>query len=132
MALAYMDSSALVKLVVAEDETSALEADLAGRDGIVASALVVVECGRAVRRAGNRRVLQRAKEVLEAVYLIDLSTPLLEEAASLKPSSIRSLDAIHIATALSVDEPELDVITYDARMAEAARANGLRVVQPGR
>ncbi|HVL66396.1 MAG TPA: type II toxin-antitoxin system VapC family toxin [Vicinamibacterales bacterium] len=132
MAVAYLDSSALVKLVVVEDETPALEADLAARDGLVASVLVVVECGRAVRRAGGRRVLQRAGEVLEAVYLMDLSLPLLEEAAALQPRSIRSLDAIHIATALSVDEPDLEVITYDARMAEAARANGLRVVQPGR
>jgi predicted nucleic acid-binding protein len=132
MPLAYLDSSALVKLAVAEPETSALEADVAAREGLVASALVVVECGRAARRAGSRRVLQRMEEVLQAVYLIDLNGSLLQEAARIEPDSIRSLDAIHLATALSVDEPTLEVITYDGRMAEAARANGLRVAQPGR
>ena len=132
MALAYLDSSALVKLAVVEAETSALEADLAARDGLVASVLVVVECRRAARRAANRRVVQRIEEVLQAVYLIDLSGPLLDRAARLAPASIRSLDAIHLASALSVEEPALDVITYDGRMADAAQANGLRVAQPGR
>jgi predicted nucleic acid-binding protein len=132
VALAYVDTSALVKLAVVEAETPALEADLAGREGLVASVLVVVECGRAARRAGKRRVLQRIEELLQAVYLIDLSAPLLEEAASLAPASMRSLDAIHLATALSIGDPELEVITYDGRMAEAARANGLRLAQPGR
>jgi predicted nucleic acid-binding protein len=132
MALAYVDSSALVKLAVFEAETTALEADLAGRDGLVASVLVVVECGRAARRTGSRKVQRRVREVLQAVHLIDLSGPLLDEAAGLQPASIRSLDAIHLATALTVDEPGLEIITYDGRMADAARANGLRVAQPGR
>ena len=131
MALAYVDTSALVKLAVVEAETPALEADLAGREGLVASVLVVVECGRAAGRAGNRRVLQRIDEVLQAVYLIDLSAPLLQEAARLAPASMRSLDAIHLATALSIGDPELEVITYDGRMADAAREKGLRLAQPG-
>jgi predicted nucleic acid-binding protein len=132
MSIAYLDSSALVKLMVREDETSALEADLAGRDGLVTSALAMVECQRAAARAGNRRVLQRVSDVLEAVYLLDLTTPVLEQAASLRPAPVRSLDAIHIATAISIGEDDLDLITYDDRMGEAARANGLRVAQPGR
>ena len=103
--VAYVDSSALLKLAVAEPETSALEADLAGRDGLVASRLAALECRRAARRTSNKRVLQAVDEVL---------------------------DAIHLATALSIDEPVLDVITYDRRLAEAAEAAGLRVVQPGR
>lgn len=132
MSIAYLDSSALVKLLVEEGETSALEADLADREGAVASSLAVVECQRAVRRAGNRRLLQRMEEVLEAIYLVDVTTPVLEQASRLGPASIRSLDAIHIATALSIDAEALDVVTYDDRMAEAARMNGLRVAQPGR
>ena len=131
MSIAYLDSSALVKLMVREDETSALEADLAGRDGLVTSSLAMVECQRAAARAGNRRVLQRVSDVLEAVYLLDLTTPVIEQAAGLRPTSVRSLDAIHIATAISVGDDDLEVITYDDRMAEAARANGLRVAQPG-
>ena len=85
MSIAYLDSSALVKLMVREDETAALEADLAGRDGLVTSSLAMVECRRAAARAGNRRVLQRVSDVLEAVYLLDLTTPVLEQAAGLRP-----------------------------------------------
>ena len=132
MSIAYLDSSALVKLIVREAETSALEADLAERDGLVTSSLAMVECRRAAGRAGNRRVLQRLDDVLEAVYLLDLTTRVLEAAASLRPAPVRSLDAIHIATAISVGDADLDLITYDDRMAEAASANGLRVARPGR
>lgn len=132
MSIAYLDSSALVKLMVREDETSALEADLAWRDGLVTSRLAEVECRRAAERAGNRRLLQRVSDVFDSIYLLDLTAPVLAHATSLRPSSIRSLDAIHIAAAISVGDGELDLITYDDRMAEAARANGLRVAQPGR
>jgi predicted nucleic acid-binding protein len=132
MSVAFLDSSALVKLMVQEVETSALEADLATREGAIASALVIVECRRAVRRSGNRRLLQRLAEVLDAIYLVDISAPLLEEASRIRPISVRSLDAIHIATALSIEDAALELITYDERMADAARANGIRVSQPGR
>jgi predicted nucleic acid-binding protein len=132
VAIAYIDSSALLKLIVVEDETSALEADLASRDGLVTSSLAVVECHRAVRRAANRRIVQRTEQVFDAVYLLDLTPVILERASTIEPAMVRSLDAIHIATALSVDDHTLEVITYDDRMAEAARSGGLRVVQPGR
>ena len=125
-----MDSSALLKLVVSEAETAALEADLATRDGLVSSSIAVVECHRAARRAANRRILQRTSEVLESIYLLDLTALILERASTLRPATIRSMDAIHLASALSVDEADLEVITYDDRMAQAARANGLRVSQP--
>lgn len=128
---AYVDSSALLKLVVREPETSALEADLAGRDGLVASRLAVVECRRAARRASNRRVLQTVDEILEAIYLIEVTPAILDDAAAANPPLLRSLDAIHLATALAVGDPEMEVITYDRRFADAARANGLVVVHPG-
>lgn len=132
MGIAYIDSSALLKLIVREDETSALEADLAERDGLVTSALAVVECRRALRRAGPKRLLQQADEVFDSVYVVELTRPILERAAALEPALLRSLDAIHVATALSVGEPGLELLTYDDRMAEGARAGGLRVLQPGR
>ena len=132
MAIGYIDSSALLKLLVREAETSALEADLAAREGLVNSSLAVVECRRAVRRAGNRRLLQRAEQVFEAIYLLDLTPPILERAATVVPATLRSLDVIHLATALSVEEEDLDLITYDDRLAEGAKANKLRVAQPGR
>jgi predicted nucleic acid-binding protein len=130
--IAYIDSSALLKLIVREDETAALETDLAGRDGLVTSTLAVVECRRAVRRGGPKRLLQQAEEVFEIVYLVDMTRPILERAAALEPALVRSLDAIHVATALSVGDPGLEVLTYDDRMAEAAQAGGLRVLQPGK
>ena len=131
MGIAYIDSSALLKLVVVEAETAALEADLASRDGLVTSSLAVVECHRAVRRAANRRIVQRAEQIFDAIYLLDLTPVILERASLLQPATVRSLDAIHIATALSVDDEDLEVITYDQRMAETARSSGLRVIQPG-
>jgi predicted nucleic acid-binding protein len=126
---AYIDSSALLKLVVREAETPALEAYLAGCDGVVASRLVVVECLRAARRAARARLLQTVEQVLEAVYLLEI-TPAILEAAAMVGSPLL-LDAIHLATALSVDDPELEVIAYDERLAEAARGARLTVVQPG-
>jgi predicted nucleic acid-binding protein len=132
MSIAYIDASALLKLVVREAETSALEADLGSREGLVTSSLAIVECQRVVRRAGHRRLLQRAEDVFEAVYLLELTPLILKDAATVAPATIRSLDAIHIATALSVGEKDLDLITYDDRMAEAGRIHGLRVLQPGR
>lgn len=128
----YVDSSALLKLPVREPETAALEAHLVTRDGLVTSRLAVVECRRAVRRASRGRLLQTMDQVLDAVYLIEITHAILEEAASAGPLLLRSLDAIHLATALSVGDPQLEVITYDTRFADAARASGLSVVQPGR
>ena len=129
---AYVDSSALLKLVVNEPETSALEADLVNRDGLVASRLAVLECRRAARRASHARVLQRVDDVLDAIYLLDVTPAILDDAAEADPAFLRSLDAIHLVTALSVGDAALEVITYDARLADAAIAHGLTVVQPGR
>jgi len=129
---AYVDSSALLKLALREPETAALEADLADRDGLVASRLEVVECRRAARRASHRRVLSTVDEILDAIYLIEVTPAILDAAAAADPPPLRSLDAIRLATALSVRDPRMDVITYDDRFADAARAHGLTVVQPGR
>ena len=128
---AYVDSSALLKLVVREPETSALEADLAERNGLVAARLAVVECRRSARRASHRRVLQTVDEILDAIYLIEVTPAILDDAAAAEPPLLRTLDAIHLATALSVGDSGLELITYDRRLAEAARANGLSVVHPG-
>jgi predicted nucleic acid-binding protein len=129
---AYVDSSALLKLVVREPETSALESYFLQCDGLVASRLAELECRRAARRASHSRLLQRVDQALEAVYLLDITRAILDDAAAVTPLLLRSLDAIHLATALSIDDPQLEVVTYDARFADAAREHGLTVVQPGR
>lgn len=105
---------------------------MAERDGLVASTLTALECRRAARRASNKRVLQTVAPVLEPVSLVEITPAILDRAAIAGPPLVRSLDAIHVATALSIAEPGLEIITYDGRMAEAALASGLRVVQPGR
>ena len=128
---AYVDSSALLKLAVLEPETAALESHLLDCDGLVSSRLAALECRRAARRAGHRRLLQRVDQVLDAIYLLEITPAILDDAAAADPP-LRSLDAIHLATALSIGDQQMQVITYDNRFAEAARASGLTVVQPGR
>jgi predicted nucleic acid-binding protein len=128
----YVDSSALLKLAVREPETAPLESHLATRDGLVTSRLAVLECRLAARRASHARLLQTIDQVLDAVYLLDITPAILDDAATANPPLLRALDAVHLATALSIGDAQLEVITYDTRLADAARANGLSVVQPGR
>ena len=128
--VAYVDSSALLKLAVRESETSALESAVLEYEGLIASRLAAVECRRVVRRVGTKRLLQAVEDALDAIYLVDITPAILELAARLDPPMLRSLDAIHLATAISIDDPDLAVLTYDQRLAEAAAVNGLRVLQP--
>lgn len=130
--IAYIDSSALLKLAFPEAETAAVEADLADRDGLISSRLCAIECARAFRRSGGRTALQSLEALLEGVVFIEISSDIAAHASDVGPSGLRALDAIHLASALSTGDPSLEVITYDHRLAEAARANGLTVVQPGR
>jgi uncharacterized protein len=129
--VAYIDSSAVWKLAVREPETAALETYVAACDGLVSSRLAVLECRRAARRASRVRVLHAVDDVLDAIYVLDITQAILDDAALADPPLLRSLDAIHLATALSIGDAQVEVITYDQRFADAARANGLSVVQPG-
>jgi predicted nucleic acid-binding protein len=125
----YVDSSAIVKLVVREPESAALATYLRRKTG-VSSALARVEVERACRIA-SREAGERAIEVLRRFDLLRLSERVLSAAGSLEPSELRSLDAIHLATAAQLGASLTAVVTYDVRMAEAARAQGIRVVAPG-
>ena len=126
----YLDTAALVKLVVAEQETPALRAWLgvADRDPVSCD-LARTELMRAVRRAAPDRVVQ-ARAVLDALTLLEVTTAVFEEAGRLDPAVVRSLDAIHLAAALSLGDDLEGLVTYDERLAEAARANGVAVVAP--
>lgn len=132
MTFAYLDASAIVKLVVAEAETSALERDLAERPGLVTSRLGAAELLRAAGRASTRRVLQQVEEVLQSFVLLEVTPAILDRAGRLRPWTLRTLDAIHLSTAAGLDLSGLEFITYDARLAEAAAQHGLRVRRPGR
>ncbi len=127
---AYFDASALVKLVVHEAESEALVDHLSGPITAVTSALSLAEVTRALRRAPLSR--EDVESALVGFYLMEVTRPILEQAGWIATERVRSLDAIHLATALSMGIPDLQFITYDERLADAARTLRLRVVRPGR
>ena len=131
MTAVYLDSSALVKLVVAEPESSVLVEFLRGRSERVSSAVALVEVPRALRRAGfgvsERR---RSREVMARIALVDVDRRILAAAAALDPPELRTLDAIHLATALAVREDLEVLVTYDRRLATAAERVHLEVSAP--
>lgn len=129
--LIYLDSSAIVKLIVLEQETSALLSFLAGHPERASSVLVRVEVLRALRRAGvSASQRRRAVDVLARIALLHVEDDILESAAELESADLRSLDAIHIATALSIKEELTGVVTYDERFSSAAKRMGLSIFTP--
>lgn len=130
LAAVYLDSSCLVKLVVRERESAALAQYLQAWPRRVTSALARVEVVRAVRVHGPAAVT-RARRLLDGVHLIQVDDYLLDAAAELDPPVLRSLDAIHLAAAHSLRGDLARIVTYDQRMAAAARAMGLPVDAPG-
>jgi uncharacterized protein len=128
---AYLDTSALVKLIVPEPETDHLIAYLAERPRRVSSWLTRVELIRVARRHGQDVVLH-AQELCARLFMLRLDTTILDAAAQLPPQILRSLDAIHLASALRFGDALGDVVTYDLHMVEAATALGLQTVSPGR
>ena len=135
--LIYLDASALVKVVVEEKESAALRAWIATGPDRLSSVVTAVELRRAARRvaAGVSEVIAReltreTEVLLRGVQLLTLDEQIAQQAATLEPPTLRSLDAIHLATALSVDDLS-HFVTYDARLAEAAARAGLVVAMPG-
>ncbi len=128
--MVYLDSSALVKLLREEPESAALLRYLAGREQRVSSALARVEVFRALHRENAAPAIwQRADLVLGSLGLLPLDDPVLREAGNLTPHTLRTLDALHLAAALSLDG--LDAfVTYDRRLGAAAASAGLLVESP--
>lgn len=125
---AYLDSSALLKLVVRERGSEALGIAVRRLVTQASSELAVVEVGRKARIHGHAAE-ERARSVLRRTRLRPIDRPTLDRAAKLDPTGLRSLDAIHLATALSLDGLDL-FISYDDRLNEAAAAAGLTVESP--
>ncbi len=126
----YLDTSALVKLVVAEPETVALREWLADAERLPVSCdLTRTELTRAARRLIPDRLLD-ARAVLDAVTLLELTPAVFEQAGRLDPAIKCSPCAIHLAAALMLGDDLEGLVTYDDRMADAARANGIAVVAP--
>lgn len=124
----YAHSSALVKLFAEEAETGALR-DATRGHMITTSELALVEVPRALARLGLPQPDASMRATLD---IVPLSADVIARAASLPPVALRSLDAIHIASALNLGTRCDGVFTYDRRMTEAARAAGLTVRSPGR
>ena len=126
----YLDTSALVKLVVAEAETAALLTWLKVADRVPVSCDVArTELVRAIRRRAPGRAVQ-AHRVLDTVTLLEISTAIVEEAGRLEPALLRSVDAVHLAAALALGDDLEGLVTYDEKLADAAELNGIAVTAP--
>jgi predicted nucleic acid-binding protein len=132
----YLDSSAIVKLIVSEPESSALVEAVRGH-GLVTSEIALAEVPRAIRRllsgrqARERRAVERElPRVLESLAYVPVDRPLLVRAGSFREAYLRTLDAIHLASALAVDTDIAAMVTYDERQVEAAEAMGLVCLRP--
>lgn len=126
----YLDTSSLVKLVVTEAETPALRRWFRGADRHPVSCdLVPTELMRSVRRRAPGRLLA-ARALLDRVTLLEVTPEVFEEAGRLDPASRGGLDTVHLAAALTLGEDLDGLVTYDERLAEAARANGVPVMAP--
>jgi hypothetical protein len=127
--LTYVDSSAIVKLAVAEPESVALRRYLSRRQPLVSSALARTEVARALLPAG-REAVARGEDVLRRIQLLRVNDRVLVEAGRLLPSELRLLDAIHLASAHEFGSAVRQIVTYDERMAAAAEAAGWTVAAP--
>lgn len=126
----YLDTSAAVKLVVAETESAALHAWVTepGRE-LAACDLLRTELLRATRCAAPEAMV-RAREVLDSVTLTVVRTALFERAAELSPPLLRTPDAVHLAAALDLGDDLEGLVTYDDRLADAAHLHGIAVLKP--
>ena len=125
----YLDSSAIVKLVSREPETADLVRVVRADPTLISSALAWAEVLRAVRRVRGNTA--RAEGILGAVALVPIDDGIIRLAATLAPVTLRTLDAIHVATALSLGADVSQLATYDDRLAQTAVTAGLDVIAPG-
>lgn len=125
-----MDSSAIVKLIVKEQESEPLLEYLSERPTLVSSALAKTEVRRSLLLS-NPEVQTRGEATLEAIELISISDDVLDSASALQPPTLRSLDSIHLATCLLLESDLEVLVTYDKRMLDGAVLMGLTAVSPG-
>jgi len=124
-----VDTSALGRVLLGEPDAAAVVRDLRDFDRHIASRLLRVELRRLALREG---LLDHADQLLSGVSLLPLDEAVLDAAETVQPASVATLDAIHLITALRLaDQALIDtVLTYDARLADGARAHGLIVIAP--
>lgn len=131
MSAAYLDASALVKLLRPEPETNALVDALAQWPVRIASEIVVVELACTARRLGGGELIDRAKALIDGLHLIPFSAAIRERAGTTAfDPPLRALDAIHLATALEIEEDLEGFVAYDDRLCRASDARGLTTHRP--
>lgn len=126
----YLDASALVKLVITEPESAALRHFLAGDRLRFSSRVGAVEVRRAMSRQQERDAAVQVDAIMQGVRIVELDALLARAAEAVGPAALRTLDAIHLASALALGDELDEFVTYDARLADAARDAGLSVIAP--
>lgn len=130
MSAAYVDTSALVKLFKAEHETEAFRTALTNWPVQVASELIRVEAICTARRLGGQDILRRAGETLKRINLIPISSEIIELATATHTPPLRAMDAIHLATALTMREDLGVIFVYNNDLHAAAQAHNLNPLAP--
>jgi predicted nucleic acid-binding protein len=126
----YLDASAAAKLVLAEDDSDAMKEWIETTDAVIVSSdLLRTELLRTIRRHAPAQ-LSQGRAVLESITLVALSRNVYESAAMLGPPVLRSLDALHLASAIEFGDELEGIITYDMRMTEAAQVLDVAVIAP--
>jgi predicted nucleic acid-binding protein len=127
---AYLDTSAFLKLIVAERESAALRRFVLRWPERASAILLRTEAVRALRRAGYDKQVGAARRLFATMRLIRIDEPLLDRAGELDPPAMRSLDAIHLGAALAIGSDLGVLVTYDERLADSARQRGITVSAP--
>lgn len=129
--LLYLDSSALVKLILPEAESLSLLRLLLAWPRRISSHIAFVEVHRAIRRSSlEDDISRRAEEVLSSINFMDLHFGILGEACFLEPEHLRSMDALHLASAVFLGKHLGGFVTYDRILASAAARRNLKVLAP--
>lgn len=126
--LAYLDASAIVKLVVAEAESTAMYRWFVEAERVATSRVGLIETVRATSRTpvdGDHRA-----SVLADLEVLELTAEIADRAGEIQPASLRALDAVHLASAIALGTDVDAFVTYDSRLGAAARAVGLPVIHP--
>jgi len=128
LSVAYVDASALTKLILDERESAAMRRWYVEADQVLCSRIGIVETRRAIARQAHDPAHLDA--ILSSIGIIELDAPIARSAATVLPAGLKTLDSIHLASALALSGQIDAFVTYDVRLADAARAAGLPVVMP--
>ncbi|MEX0699708.1 MAG: type II toxin-antitoxin system VapC family toxin [Acidimicrobiia bacterium] len=127
----YVDTSAFLKMVARETHSAAMRRFAEQNDGnLVSSDLMRTEAIRTARRH-SKAALAETRSRLEVLTILSLTPEVFDRAAELDPDILRTLDALHVSSALSLGDELEGFVTYDIRMAEAAAIHGVSVKSPG-